>query len=231
VAAPLESPAFDHRAYRPVPLDFLRLPPDEQLARSRAFLDLMTRRRSVRQFSPEPVEWELIENAVRVAGTAPSGANQQPWRFVVVSDPAVKQQIREAAEREEYEAYHGRMPDAWHQAIEPIGTDWVKPHITDAPYVVVVFELAYGLDGDRQWKHYYVKESVGIATGLFLAALHDAGLATLCHTPSPMGFLREILDRPRNERPFLIVPVGYPAEGAVVPDVPDKELDEILVRV
>ena len=231
MAAPLESRDFDHRDYRPVPLDFLRLPPREQRARSRAFLEHMRRRRSVREFSTEHVDWELVENAVRVAGTAPSGANQQPWRFVVVSDPATKQRIREAAEREEYEAYHGRMPDEWHRAIEPIGTDWIKPHITDAPYVIVVFELAYGFDGERQWKHYYAKESVGIATGLLLAALHEAGLATLCHTPSPMGFLREILERPRNERAFLLIPVGYPAEGAVVPDVPDKELEEILVRI
>jgi nitroreductase len=231
VSAPPEPQPFDHRSYRPLPLDFRRLAPAEQLARSRAFLELMTRRRSVREFSPEPVEWALVENAVRVAGTAPSGANQQPWRFVVVSDPAVKRRIREAAEREEYLAYHGRMPDEWHRAIEPIGTDWDKPHITDAPYVIVVFELAYGLDGDQRWKHYYAKESVGIATGLLLAALHEAGLATLCHTPSPMGFLTEILERPRNERPFLLIPVGYPAEGAVVPDVPDKELAEILVRV
>ncbi len=226
-----ETTQFDHRAYRPIPLDFRRLPPADQLARSRAFLDLMKRRRSVREFSTEPVEWELVENAVRVAGTAPSGANQQPWRFVVIEDPDTKRRIREAAEREEYLAYHERMPDEWRKAIEPIGTDWIKPHITDAPYVIVVFELVYGLDGERQWKHYYAKESVGIATGLLLAALHVAGLATLCHTPSPMGFLSEILDRPRNERPFLLVPVGYPAEGAVVPDVPDKELDEILIRV
>lgn len=231
MAEPPERSHFDHRAYRPVPLDFRRLAPEEQLARSRAFLDSMKRRRSVREFSTEPVEWELVENAVRIAGTAPSGANQQPWRFVVVSDPVTKQRIREAAEREEYLAYHERMPEEWHKAIEPIGTDWIKPHITGARYVIVVFELAYGLEGDRQWKHYYAKESVGIATGLLLAALHEAGLATLCHTPSPMGFLIEILERPRNERPFLLIPVGYPAEGAVVPDVPDKELEEILVRV
>ena len=231
MASARESAAFDHRAYRPVPLDFPRLPPEVQLERSRAFLELMRERRSVRQFSTEPVEWELLENAIRAAGTAPSGANQQPWRFVVVSDAATKQRIRDAAEREEYEAYHGRMPAEWHEAIEPIGTDWIKPHITDAPHVIVVFELVYGLEDGRQWKHYYVKESVGIATGLLLAALHEARLATLCHTPSPMGFLREILERPQNERPFLLVPVGYPSPDAVVPDVPDKALDEILVRV
>jgi iodotyrosine deiodinase len=217
--------------YRPIPLEFERLSPEEQLHRSAEFLALMQRRRSVRQFSDEPVPWELIENAVRAAGTAPSGANQQPWTFVVVSDPTVKQEIREAAEAEERASYHGRMPPEWLQAIEPIGTDWVKPHITDAPYVIIVFEQAFGLDGDRQYKHYYAKESVGIAVGFLLAALQASGLSALCHTPSPMGFLGRILGRPRNERAFLLIPVGYPAEGAEVPDVPDKELDEILVRV
>jgi iodotyrosine deiodinase len=217
--------------YRPIPLEFERLSPEEQLHRSAEFLALMQRRRSVRQFSDEPVPSELIENAVRAAGTAPSGANQQPWTFVVVSDPAVKQEIREAAEAEERASYHGRMPPEWLQAIEPIGTDWVKTHITDAPYVIIVFEQAFGLDGDRQYKHYYAKESVGIAVGFLLAALQASGLAALCHTPSPMGFLGRILGRPRNERAFLLIPVGYPAEGAEVPDVPDKELDEILVRV
>ncbi len=218
-------------SYHPVPLDFDRLPAAEQIERSREFLELMLRRRSVRRFSPEPVAWELVENAVRVAGTAPSGANQQPWSFVVVSDADVKQQIRDGAEAEEWAAYHGRMPEEWQRAIEPIGTDWVKPHITEAPYVIVVFEQAYGLDGDRQYKHYYAKESAGIATGFLLAALHAAGLATLCHTPSPMAFLGRILDRPRNERPFLLVPVGYPAEGAEVPDIEKKGLDRILVRL
>jgi iodotyrosine deiodinase len=216
--------------YTPVPLEFTRLDAEEALRRSREFLELMNTRRSVRHFSSEPVPRELIDNAIRTAGSAPSGANQQPWTFVVVSDPELKQKLREAAEHEERLLYEERASDEWLAALEPIGTDSVKPHITDAPYVIVVFELAYGLDGDRQWKHYYAKESVGIATGLLLAALHEAGLATLCHTPSPMGFLTQILERPRNERPFLLVPVGYPAEGAVVPDVPDKELEEILVR-
>ncbi len=218
-------------AYRPLPLEFERLPLEEQVKRSRGFLELMVQRRSVRRFSPEPVPWELVENAIRVAGSAPSGANQQPWRFVAVSDLDVKQRMRDAAEAEEWAAYHGRMPEEWHRAIEPIGTDSVKSHITDAPYVIVVFEQAYGLDGERQYKHYYAKESTGIATGFLLAALHAGGLATLCHTPSPMAFLSRILDRPRNERPFLLVPVGYPAEGAEVPDVEKKELDQILARV
>lgn len=217
--------------YRPIPLEFERLSPDEQLRRSAEFLARMQKRRSVRQFSTDPVAWELIENAIRAAGTAPSGANQQPWTFVVVSDPAVKLKLREAAEAEEKASYGGRMPPEWLQAIEPIGTDWVKPHITDAPYVIVVFEQAFGLDGDRQFKHYYAKESVGIAVGFLLAALEASGLAALCHTPSPMGFLAEVLGRPRNERPFVLIPVGYPAEDAEVPDIPDKGLEEILVRV
>jgi iodotyrosine deiodinase len=216
--------------FNPVPLEFERLPAEEQLARSREFLDRMSARRSVREFSREPVEFELIENAIAAAGTAPSGANQQPWTFVVASDPALKREIRAAAEAEEREAYEHRMSEEWLRAIEPIGTDWRKPHIEDAPYVIVVFEQAYGLEGDRRWKHYYAKESVGIAVGLLLASLHLAGLATLTHTPSPMGFLGRILGRPRNERPFCLIPVGYPAEGSTVPRLEKKPLEEILLR-
>jgi iodotyrosine deiodinase len=217
--------------YNPVPLEFERLSADEQLARSREFLERMSARRSVREFSQEPVEFELIENAIAAAGTAPSGANQQPWTFVVVSDPALKREIRAAAEAEEREAYEHRMTEEWLQALEPLGTDWRKPHVEDAPYVIVVFEQAYGLEGDRRWKHYYAKESVGIAVGLLLASLHLAGLATLTHTPSPMSFLGRILGRPRNERAFCLIPVGYPAEGSTVPKLEKKPLDEILVRV
>jgi iodotyrosine deiodinase len=217
-------------AYSPVPLDFERLSADEQLARSQEFLERMSTRRSVRQFSREPVEFELIANAVAAAGTAPSGANQQPWTFVVVSDPEVKREIRLAAEDEEREAYEHRMTDEWLQALEPLGTDWRKPHIEDASYVIVVFEQAYGLEGDQRWKHYYAKESVGIAVGLLLASLHLAGLATLTHTPSPMSFLARILGRPRNERAFCLIPVGYPTEGSTVPKLEKKPLEEILVR-
>jgi iodotyrosine deiodinase len=214
--------------YRPVPLEFERLEPEEQLRRSSDFLELMRRRRSVRHFSDEPVPAELIENAIRTAGTAPSGANQQPWTFVVVSDPALKEEIRVAAEAEEERLYRERAPQAYLDAIEPIGTDWIKTHITDAPHLIVVFEQAWGFDesGDKT-KHYYVRESVGIATGLLLASLHVAGLATLTHSPSPMGFLSRILGRPANERPFILIPVGYPADGAEVPDLPKKHFDEI----
>jgi nitroreductase len=173
----------------------------------------------------------LIRNAIEVAGTAPSGANQQPWTFVVVSDPDTKQRIRDGAEAEEREFYERRAPDDYKAAIKPIGTDAIKPHITDAPYLIVVFERAYGLDDDgARKKHYYVKESVGIAVGFLLAALQVSGLCALTHTPSPMGFLRELLDRPENERPFILIPVGYPADDAVVPNLERKPLDEIVDR-
>jgi nitroreductase len=214
--------------YSPVPLEFERLEPEEQLRRSSDFLELMRRRRSVRHFSDEPVPFELIENALRTAGTSPSGANQQPWTFVVVSDPGLKDEIRVAAETEEERLYRERAPQAYLDAIEPIGTDWIKTHITDAPHVIVVFEQAWGIDEDgEKKKHYYVRESVGIAVGLLLASLHVAGLATLTHSPSPMGFLTRILERPANERPFILIPVGYPADGAEVPDLPKKPFDEI----
>jgi nitroreductase len=214
-----------------VPLAFERIPEDEQLARSRAFLEDMRRRRTVRSFSLDPVPYELIENAIATAATAPSGAHQQPWTFVVVSDPGIKRKIRVAAEEEERRSYEGRMPADWLEALRPLGTDWRKPHLEDAPYLIVVLEQAYGLRRDgSKIKHYYVKESVGIAVGLLLASLHRAGLGTLTHTPSPMGFLREILERPENERPYVLVPVGYPAEGCEVPDLERKALDEVLAR-
>jgi len=218
--------------YRPVPLVYDRPSADNSLESSREFLELMQARRSIRQFSTEPVAPELIENAIRAAGTAPSGAHQQPWTFVVVSDPETKQRLREGAEAEERDFYDRRATPEWKEAIRPIGTDWVKTHITDAPYVIVVFEQAWrpGEDGSKL-KHYYVRESVGIAVGFLLAALQASGLCALTHTPSPMRFLGEILDRPENERPFILIPVGYPAEDAEVPDIERKPLDEILVRV
>jgi nitroreductase len=218
--------------YRPQAFELERLPAETALRRSRAFLALMQTRRSIRHFSPDPVAPELIENAIRTAGSAPSGANQQPWTFVVVSDPDTKRQLREAAEHEERLLYEERASDEYLSALEPIGTDSVKTHITDAPYVIVVFEQAWGLnpDGSKR-KHYYVRESVGIAVGFLLAALQAAGLCALTHTPSPMGFLGKILERPENERPFILIPVGYPAEDADVPDLERKPLEEIAVRV
>ena len=205
--------------FKPVPLEFTRLEAEEALRRSQEFLAFMETRRSVRHFSAEPVPFELIENAIRTAGTAPSGANQQPWTFVVVSDPQVKERIREAAEHEEELLYKERASEQYLDALEPIGTDWIKPHITDAPYLIVVFEQGWSRDehGEKH-KHYYVRESVGIAVGFLLASLHAAGLATLTHSPAPMGFLTRILERPENERPFILIPVGYPTPDAVVPD-------------
>jgi nitroreductase len=211
-------------------LEFERLSQEEQLARSRAFFESLRTRRTVRQFSRDPVPRELVENAIATAGTAPSGAHQQPWTFVVVSDPDLKRRMRDAAEEEERRNYDGRMSHEWLRAIEPLGTDWRKPHIEDAPYVIVVFEQVYGLAGERKVKHYYTKESVGIAVGFLLAALHQTGLATLTHTPSPMGFLARLLERPRNERAYLLIPVGYPAPDAEVPEIERKPLEAILVR-
>jgi nitroreductase len=213
------------------PLNFDRLPPEEQLRRSREFVQLMARRRTVRAFSSEPVPFELIENAIRCAATAPSGANQQPWRFVVVSDPEIKHIIREAAEAEERENYEHRFPQEWLDALYALGTDWHKEFIDIAPHLIVVFRIDYGVDGERKIKHYYVQESVGIAVGFLLAALHASGLATLTHTPSPMGFLQKILRRPANERPFVLIPVGYPAGDAQVPCITKKPLRDVLVRV
>ena len=184
----------------------------------------------MRHFSSEPVPYELVERAVMAAATAPSGANQQPWIFTIVGDPELKRQIREAAEAEERQNYESRFPDEWLQALEPFGTDWHKPFLETAPYLIVIFRVDYGIQGDSKIKHYYVNESVGIATGFLLAALHWAGLATLAHTPSPMGFLARILGRPANERPLLLIPVGYPAEDATVPVIEKKRLSQVLVK-
>ena len=210
-------------------LDFERLPPEEQLRRVEEFHSRMRQRRTVREFSDEPVPIELIETAVSVAASAPSGANQQPWTFVVVGDPAIKRRIREAAEAEERENYEGRFPDEWLTVLQQFGTDWHKPFLEIAPWLIVMFRHDYGLDGDRKIKHYYVQESVGIACGFLMAALHMAGLATLTHTPSPMGFLSEILERPKNEKPYLLIPVGYPAEGAEVPEIGKKSQAEVMI--
>jgi iodotyrosine deiodinase len=216
--------------YSPVPLVHERLAEEESLQRSREFLATMQARRSIRRFSTEPVPWELIENAIAAAGTAPSGAHQQPWTFVVVSDPELKAQLREGAEAEEREFYDRRATPEWIEAIRPIGTDWVKTHITDAPHVIVVFEQPWHPDGDRKVKHYYVRESVGIAIGFLLASLQAAGLCALTHTPSPTGFLGRMLGRPPHERPLVLIPVGYPAPDAEVPDLERKPVEQILVR-
>ena len=208
-----------------------RLPEAEMRRRALDFHAAMDRRRSVRAFSPDPVPRELIEIAIRTASTAPSGAHRQPWKFVVVGDPGLKREIRAAAEAEEYESYvGGRMPEEWLEALAPLGTGWEKPFLETAPWIVVVFEELYGVrpDGGKR-KNYYPKESVGIACGLFIAALHQMGLATLTHTPSPMAFLSRLLDRPANEKPFILFPIGYPAPDAEVPDIRRKGLEEVAV--
>jgi iodotyrosine deiodinase len=227
-------PAPELAAEHPfVPLDFRRYPPDEMAARSRAFHTEMARRRSVRMLSDEPVPFELLERAVETASTAPSGANHQPWRFVVTGDPVIKRQIREAAEAEERRNYEGgRINEEWRRALAPLGTDWHKEFLEIAPWIVVLFEERYAVaaTGERR-HHYYVKESCGIAAGLFIAALHHVGLATLTHTPSPMAFLSRVLGRPENERPFVLFPVGFPVDGCLVPDLRRKPLDEVLTVV
>ncbi|HZM82992.1 MAG TPA: nitroreductase family protein [Candidatus Limnocylindrales bacterium] len=205
-----------------VPAPSFRLPEDLMLAVANTFADTMATRRSVRDFSAEPVPLKVIEAAIRAAATAPSGANIQPWRFVVVTDPDRKRRLREAAEAEEREFYYRRATTEWLEALAPLGTDWHKPFLEVAPALIVVFEV-------HRPRPYYVKESVGIAVGLLLATLHQAGLATLTHTPSPMRFLNEICDRPREERAYVVVPVGFPAEGARVPDISRKPLSEVLV--
>lgn len=211
-------------------LDFERLSQAEQLQRSREFLERMQTRRTVRDYAPMPVPVELVRNAIATAATAPSGANQQPWTFALISDPQLKRKIREAAEEEEREFYARRISEEWRDALAPLGTDWQKPHLEDAAYLIVVFKQAWGYDDEgKRVKHYYVDESVGIAVGMLLASLHLAGLATLTHTPSPMKFLSEILQRPDNERAMMIIAVGYPAEDAEVPAITKKPLDEVLI--
>ena len=219
-------------ASRRAPLVFERLAPERMVARSRAHAEEIARRRSVRQFSTEPFPLAIVDDAIRAAASAPSGAHQQPWTFVVVVDAELKREIRTAAEREELQNWHGRMPDDWLTALAPLGLDWHKPHLTDAPALIVVFAQRWSLvptagGGTRRIKHYYVDESVGIAVGFMLSTLHLAGLAALTHTPSPMTFIRELLGRPVNERPFVIVPVGYPTADAQVPDIRRKSLDEV----
>lgn len=220
-------------AHPTIPLEFERIAPEAARERVKALYALLRRRRSVRDFSAEAVPFELVETAIAAAATAPSGANKQPWRFVVVKDAAVKRRIREAAEAEEREFYERRAPAEWLADLEPLGTDWRKPFLETAPYLVVVFRVDYATEEQSDGvvvkrKHYYVQESVGIAVGMLLTALHSAGLATLTHTPSPMRFLAEILGRPAEERPYLLIPVGYPAAGARVPAIDRKPLADVL---
>ncbi|MBX9579012.1 MAG: nitroreductase family protein [Gemmataceae bacterium] len=218
----MPEPTFD-------PLAFVEYPAEEMARRAAAFHADLSRRRTVRHFSSRPVPRAVIEDSLRAAGSAPSGANLQPWQFVVVSDPALKARIRVAAEEEEREFYARRAPQEWLAALAPLGTDADKPFLEAAPYLIAVFVQPHGLTPDgKTVKHYYAQESVGIATGFLIAALHHAGLATLTHTPSPMGFLTDLLGRPAHERPFLLLVVGYPADDAKVPQITKKPLDEIV---
>ena len=213
-----------------IPLVYTPVTPEECLRRSEQLYRHMDQRRSVRQFSDRPVAQGVIENLIRAASTAPSGAHKQPWTFVAVSDPKIKAAIRRVAEVEERKNYEHRMPEEWLEALEPFGTDWHKPFLEIAPWLVVLFQQnVERLPSGQQRKNYYVTESVGIAAGMFLSAVHEVGLVALTHTPSPMGFLSEILDRPPNEKPFLLIPVGYPAKGCEVPDLKRKNLAEVAV--
>jgi nitroreductase len=222
MASPKFTPLTTHREY----------PVDEMKKRAAAFREEMQRRRTVRYFSSRPVPREIIEDCLLAASSAPSGANLQPWHFVVISDPIIKRQIREAAEKEEREFYHGRAPQEWLEALAPLGTDEHKPYLEIAPYLIVVFAQSYGLLPDgRKVKNYYVTESVGIAAGMLITAIHHAGLVSLTHTPNPMGFLNQALGRPENERPIMILVVGYPAEDAVVPEIGKKPLQEIATFI
>ncbi len=212
------------------PLGFEELAPDAMLRRSQDFLAAMARRRTVRDYSDRPVPREIIANAVRTAALAPSGANQQPWTFVCISDPSIKSRIRVAAEDEEKEFYSGRAGEEWLGALRHLGTDWEKPFLETAPWLIAIFGQRYGTTPDgRKVKHYYVPESVGIASGFLIAALHNAGLATLTHTPSPMGFLNEICGRPESEKAYILLVAGYPAEDCRVPAITKKTLDEMSV--
>jgi nitroreductase len=215
-----------------VPLPFEHRPAEEVRRRALAFCTELSKRRTVRHFSSRPVDRDVIENCLLAAGSAPSGANLQPWHFVVIGDSGVKSQIREAAEKEEREFYGGRAPQEWLDALAPLGTDASKPFLEAAPYLIAIFAQSYGLLPDgRKVKNYYVQESVGIATGMLITALHHAGLASLTHTPSPMGFLNAILHRPVNEKAFLLLVVGYPADDAVVPAITKKALSEVATFI
>ena len=201
---------------------------NETSANAKAYREKLDTRRSVRDFSDRPVPKSVIEDLIMTASSAPSGAHKQPWTFCAVSDPELKKEIRKAAEKEEYESYHGRMSEEWLRDLAPIGTDWNKPFLEIAPWLIIVFKKAYDLvDGEKR-KCYYVNESVGLACGFLLTAIQNAGLVTLTHTPSPMNFLHNLLDRPENERPFLLLPVGYPADDAMVPDLERKPVDDVI---
>ena len=211
-----------------ITLEFVELLPEEMSSRADKFYEMMDKRRTTRHFSDRDVPRKLIERAIQTAGTSPSGAHLQPWTFVAVSNPEIKMSIREAAEREEMKTYSERMPESWAEVLRPLGTDHIKEHLTEAPWVVILFRQSKRIRGNGEWAPtYYSQESCGIAAGLFISAVHNMGLVTLTHTPSPMGFLRDILQRPDHEHAMLVLPVGFPAENASIPNISRKTLEEI----
>ncbi|MHA2027841.1 MAG: nitroreductase family protein [Candidatus Kariarchaeaceae archaeon] len=216
--------------YNPIPFIHEPIKVEESLSKSKTYYEYMDKRRSIRFFSDKDVPIEIIENIIKTASTAPSGAHIQPWTFVVIKDPEIKKQIRIAAEKEEKISYETRMTEEWLRALTPIGTDWEKPFLETVPYLIIAFKQRYGINEDGSKKtHYYVNESVGIAVGFLISAIHNAGLCTLTHTPSPMKFLAKILNRPENEVPFILLPVGYPADDATVPNLNRKSLDQVMI--
>lgn len=216
---------YEHIRYQRPDLSDLELTKN-----STEFYQQMSSRRTVREFDSRPIPIEVLENIIRTAGTAPSGAHKQPWTFCLISDPGIKRQIRQAAEEEEKLSYSQRMPEEWKNDLKPLGTDWQKPFLEEAPYLIVVFKQSYGLENGEKTQHYYASESVGIACGFLIAAIHQAGLVTVTHTPSPMNFLSQLLQRPANEKPFLLLPVGHCKSETFVPDIERKELHKILVK-
>ncbi|MDI1321696.1 MAG: nitroreductase family protein [Algoriphagus sp.] len=205
-----------------------QITPEEMIRKSREFYLEMDQRRTVREFDTRPIPLEVMESIIQTASTAPSGAHKQPWTFCLVSDPEIKRKIREAAEEEEKISYSSRMPDTWKDDLKPLGTNWEKPFLEEAPYLIVVFKQSYGMENGEKVQHYYVSESVGIACGFLLAAIHYTGLVAVTHTPSPMNFLSEILQRPSHEKPYLLIPVGYAKENTYVPDIRRKPLEKVL---
>lgn len=216
---------FDHIQYnRP------QISAEDLVNNSQEFFQFMDQRRTVREFANQPVPLEVIENIIKTASTAPSGAHKQPWTFCLISDPEIKRKIRLAAEEEEKISYESRMSETWKSDLKPLGTNWEKPFLEEAPYLIVVFKQSYGMENGEKVQHYYVNESVGIACGFLIAAIHQAGLVAVTHTPSPMNFLSQILNRPSHEKPYLLIPVGYPKAETYVPNIKRKSLDEILIR-
>jgi len=223
---PSNSPKIDPNGF--IPFEPISFAEDEMLARSAEFRAIMKKRRSVREFSSDPIPMEVVEDAVLTACTAPSGANKQPWHFCLITDSKIKREIRKRAEEEEYKSYTERMSERWLKDLEPLGTDHIKPFLEEAPCLIVVFKKPYDMDGEKKIPNYYVNESVGIATGMLLAALQNVGLSTLTHTPSPMNFLSEILERPENERAYLLIPVGYSKPNTKVPNIKRKPPQDVV---